>query len=49
MDTIYIITISAAGANYDNTTSGLTATNVQTAIDELAGLVDGIETLLAAI
>lgn len=35
--------------DYDNTTSGLTATDQKSAIDELAGLVDGIETLLAAI
>jgi len=40
---------SAIDISYDNTTSGLTATNAQAAIDELAGLLDGVETLLAEI
>ena len=33
----------ASGVSYSNTTSGLTATNVQTAIDEVEGRVDVIE------
>ena len=38
---------SAQNVSYDNTTSGLTATNVQDAIDEVEGRVDTIETALA--
>ena len=33
----------AAQVTYDNATSGLTATNVQAALDELAGEVDGVQ------
>jgi hypothetical protein len=40
---------SAIDVSYDNTTSGLTSNNVQEAIDELAVLLDGVETLLAEI
>lgn len=39
----------SSAISYDNSTSGLTATTSQAAIDELAGLVDGIEALLEAI
>lgn len=38
---------SAQNVSYDNTTSGLTATNVQDAIDEVEGRVDTIETTLS--
>ena len=38
---------SAQNVSYDNTTSGLTATNVQDAIDEVEGRVDTIETALS--
>lgn len=40
---IYVGTVdlSAASVAYDNTTSGLTATNAQSAIDELEGMVGG--------
>ena len=38
------VDIGAAGqVTYDNATSGLAATNVQAAIDELAGEVDGVQ------
>lgn len=37
---------AAQDVSYDNTTSGLTATNVQDAIDEVEGRVDTIETAL---
>lgn len=33
-------TVAAASVTYDNSTSGLTATDVQAAIDELEGLVN---------
>lgn len=38
---------SAQNVSYDNTSSGLTATNVQDAIDEVEGRVDTIETAIA--
>lgn len=38
---------NASGISYDNSTSGLTATNVQTAIDEVEGRVDSVEALAA--
>ena len=47
----YTFTVPEDASNcmYDNTTSGLTAWNVQAAIDEIAGELDGVESLLAAI
>lgn len=38
------ITNNAAGATYSNTTSGLTATTIQGAIDEVEGRVDTVQT-----
>ena len=37
-------TATASGTSYDNTGSGLTATNVQDAIDEVASTVSGLDT-----
>ena len=37
-------TVAASAVSYDNTASGLTATNVQAAIDELKGNIDNINT-----
>lgn len=39
---------NAADITYDNTTSGLTATNVQTAIDEVEGRLEATETVANA-
>jgi hypothetical protein len=39
---------AAAQVTYDNATSGLSATNVQAAIDELAGEVDGVQGITGA-
>lgn len=39
---------AASGISYDNTTSGLAATNVQTAIDEVEGRLDATETVANA-
>lgn len=36
------VTLDAADIDYDNATSGLTATDVQTAIDELDGIIDAL-------
>lgn len=44
-----ITDISAAGVPYTNTTSGLTATEVQSAIDEIDGVVDGLATTKMAL
>ena len=46
--------IGAGGANanqisYSNTESGLTATNTQTAIDEIVDLIGDVESLLSGI
>jgi hypothetical protein len=41
------VTIDAADATYDNSTSGLTATNAQTAIDEVEGRLDTAESDIA--
>ncbi|MBQ7244925.1 MAG: hypothetical protein IJS34_00975 [Alphaproteobacteria bacterium] len=41
------VTSGAAGGNYSNTTSGLTATTIQNAIDEVEGRVDTAETNIA--
>ena len=41
------ITMDAVDNTYDNTTSGLTASNVQTAIDEVEGRVDTVESGLS--
>jgi len=38
------VTANAAGATYDNTTSGLTATTIQSAIDEVNGSVGNAQT-----
>ena len=45
----FVASPDSAEIAYVNTTSGLTATTAQGAIDELAGLLDGVETLLAEI
>ena len=42
-----ITDVDSAKATYDNTTSGLTATNTQAAIDEVKGQVDDNETALS--
>lgn len=41
-------TANAAGVAYDNTTSGLTATDVQAALDEIDARVDEVEAELSA-
>lgn len=41
-----LASVSAASTSYDNTTSGLTATDVQDAIDEVEGRVDTTESSL---
>lgn len=43
------IGISASNTSYSNTTSGLTATNVQNAIDEIVSEIGDVEALLAAL
>lgn len=40
-NTSYLVTQDATGTAYDNSTSGLTATDVQAAIDEVAGASGG--------
>ena len=37
-----LASVTAAGTSYDNTTSGLAATDVQSAIDEIDGFVDNL-------
>lgn len=45
-ETIYGIPAEAGDISYDNTTSGLTADDVQEAIDEVAGDIGGIQDLI---
>src|SRR5690606_9641648 len=44
--TLTVIDTNADAIAYDNTTSGLIATNVQDAIDELVGLAGGLSDIL---
>ena len=41
------LSVNASGVDYDNTVSGLTATKVQSAIDEVKGITDSLNNGLA--